>query len=106
MNCNDLDRLLRILADLDGSDIHIKAGAPPRVRIDGLLRTLENEGEFTDEDTLALARAIMPPRPSVIGFSTASFSVLPSCLPKSCGLVNSVWNRPEALFWISSISRF
>ncbi len=62
MNRDDLDRLLRILADLDGSDMHIKAGAPPRVRVDGLLRTLDGEAEFTDEDTLALARAIMPPK--------------------------------------------
>jgi twitching motility protein PilT len=62
MNRDDLDRLLRILADLDGSDMHIKAGAPPRVRVDGLLRTLDGEADFTEEDTLALARAIMPPK--------------------------------------------
>ena len=62
MNRDDLDRLLRILADLDGSDMHIKAGAPPRVRVDGLLRTLDDEPEFTDEDTLALAQEIMPPK--------------------------------------------
>src|SRR5271154_4008086 len=61
MNRDDLDRLLHTLADLDGSDMHIKAGAPPRVRIDGLLRTLENEAEFTEEETLALAREMMPP---------------------------------------------
>lgn len=62
MDSNDLNRLLRILADLDGSDMHIKAGAPPRVRIDGFLRTLEGEPDFTDEDTFALAREIMPPK--------------------------------------------
>ena len=62
MNRDNLDRLLRILADLDGSDMHIKAGAPPRVRVDGLLRTLDGEAVFTEEDTLALARAIMPPK--------------------------------------------
>src|SRR5580704_8820929 len=62
MNRDDLNRLLRILADLDGSDMHIKAGAPPRVRVDGLLRTLDDEPEFTAEDTLALASQIMPPK--------------------------------------------
>ena len=60
MNRDNLDRLLHILADLDGSDMHIKAGACPRVRVDGLLRTLDDEPQFTEEDTLALARAIMP----------------------------------------------
>ena len=29
---SDLDRFLVYLADLDGSDLHIKAGAPPRLR--------------------------------------------------------------------------
>ena len=60
MNRDDLDRLLGILADLDGSDLHIKAGAPPRVRVDGVLRTLDDETYFSSEETLALAEEIMP----------------------------------------------
>ncbi len=47
----DLDRLLVMLAELDGSDLHIKAGAPPRMRIAGALRTLEDEPAFTAEET-------------------------------------------------------
>ena len=62
MDREDLDRLLRRLADLDGSDLHIKAGAPPRIRVDGQLRTLEDEAQFTAEETFALANEIMPPR--------------------------------------------
>jgi twitching motility protein PilT len=62
MNFENLDRLLRILAELDGSDIHIKAGSPPRVRVDGLLRTLDGEPEFSAEETMALATAMMPSR--------------------------------------------
>jgi twitching motility protein PilT len=56
----DLDRLLVMLAELDGSDLHIKAGAPPRMRIAGALRTLEDEPSFTVEETASLAASIMP----------------------------------------------
>src|SRR5579875_248248 len=61
MDRGDLDRLLHVLAELDGSDLHIKAGAPPRMRIDGYLRTLEDEPRFSAEETRALAESIMPP---------------------------------------------
>src|ERR1700690_4007254 len=62
MNRDDLDRLLRILADLDGSDMHIKAGAPPPVRIDGLLRSLDDGPDFNAEEPPPLPSAIMPPK--------------------------------------------
>jgi twitching motility protein PilT len=58
---SDLDRILIMLAELDGSDLHIKAGAPPRVRLAGSLRTLDDEPSFTDEETLAIAQSIMTP---------------------------------------------
>jgi twitching motility protein PilT len=61
MDRGDLDRILDTLADLDGSDLHIKAGAPPRMRIAGALRTLDDEPSFTTEETLNLAEAILPP---------------------------------------------
>jgi twitching motility protein PilT len=57
----DLDRLLAKLAELDGSDLHIKAGAPPRMRLAGALRTLEGEAAFTDEETKRIAESIMQP---------------------------------------------
>ncbi len=57
----DLDRILVMLADLDGSDLHIKAGAPPRLRVAGALRTLDDEPSFTAEETLDLAESIMSP---------------------------------------------
>src|SRR6202166_1284825 len=60
MNCDDLNRLLHILADVDGSDLHVRAGASLRIRVDGLLRTLDDEPEFTAEETLALAKEMMP----------------------------------------------
>ena len=60
----DLDRILVMLAELDGSDLHIKAGAPPRLRVAGSLRTLDDEPSFTDEETRQLAESIMTPADS------------------------------------------
>jgi twitching motility protein PilT len=57
----DLDRLLVLLDELDGSDLHIKAGAPPRMRIAGALRILDDEPAFTSEETLAIAESMMAP---------------------------------------------
>ncbi|MGH9044211.1 MAG: type IV pilus twitching motility protein PilT, partial [Acidimicrobiales bacterium] len=62
MDAVDLERLLRVLDHWDGSDLHLKVGAPPRVRIDGELRTLVDELALTPEDTTAVAAAICPPR--------------------------------------------
>jgi twitching motility protein PilT len=61
MDRGDLDRLLQLLSELDGSDLHIKAGAAPRIRVNGYLRILEDEPAFTDEETAALAASIIPP---------------------------------------------
>jgi twitching motility protein PilT len=58
----DLDRLLTLMAQWEGSDLHIKAGAVPRMRIDGELRTLTDEPKFGAEETLLLVEAIMPPK--------------------------------------------
>jgi twitching motility protein PilT len=57
----ELDRLLQILCDLGGSDLHIKGGALHSVRVDGHLGVLGEEPPISAEDTLALAEAIMPP---------------------------------------------
>ena len=61
MDRGDLDRLLHLLSEMDGSDLHIKAGAPPRMRINGYLRTLDDEPRFTTTETAALADSIMAP---------------------------------------------
>jgi twitching motility protein PilT len=58
---SDLDRLLTLLAQWDGSDLHLKAGVPPRVRIDGDLRMLVDEARRTPAEIQAVARAIMTP---------------------------------------------
>lgn len=59
MDIADLDRLLKLLEEFDGSDLHIKAGTPPRMRIAGSLRTLTDEPLFTAPDTLRIAEAMM-----------------------------------------------
>ena len=56
----DLAAQLRRLAELDGSDLHLKVGSPPIVRIDGALRRLDGP-RLTPQDTQAIAHTIMPP---------------------------------------------
>ncbi len=60
MDTAGLDRLLKNLQQWDASDLHLKAGSAPHVRIDGDLRTLSNEPQLTPEDTAGIARAILP----------------------------------------------
>ncbi len=62
MDQGDLDRILALLAQWEGSDLHIKAGASPRIRIDGELRLMADEGHFTPEETKVLVETIMPPQ--------------------------------------------
>jgi twitching motility protein PilT len=61
VDLSDLDSLLIMLSDLDGSDLHIKAGSPPRMRLAGALRTMDDEPRFTQEETLAIAESMMAP---------------------------------------------
>jgi twitching motility protein PilT len=51
---------LRALSDLKGSDLHIKVGSPPRLRIDGRLRKLQGPA-LTAEQTQAIADEVMRP---------------------------------------------
>ena len=60
----DLDRLLALMARVDGSDLLIKAGAQPRMRIDGDLRLLQDEEAFSAEEMELLVETILPARMS------------------------------------------
>jgi twitching motility protein PilT len=60
----DLDRLLTFMARVDGSDLLVKAGAQPRMRIDGDLRLLQDEEAYTAEEMELLVEAMLPPRMS------------------------------------------
>ena len=60
MDRRDLDRLLGFLGQWEASDLHLKAGVSPRVRINGQLRQVSDEPRCTPADTQAIARAVMP----------------------------------------------
>jgi twitching motility protein PilT len=55
----DIKELLKTLADSGGSDLHLKVGAPPIVRIDGELRRLDST-PMTQDDTELIAKFVMP----------------------------------------------
>jgi twitching motility protein PilT len=55
----DIDALLRTLAQNKGSDLHLKVGASPVIRVDGVLRRLQGP-TLTPADTSMVARSIMP----------------------------------------------
>ena len=54
-----LDDLLRALDEADGSDLHVKVGSPPRMRVNGALRRVEGAPQVTPELTAEMAGAIM-----------------------------------------------
>lgn len=58
----DLHTLLKEAVEARASDIHIKAGNPPVFRVDGVLYRQDGYSVLTPEDTLNLARTILPPR--------------------------------------------
>ncbi len=58
MNLNDL---LKLTFERRASDLHIKVGVPPILRIDGKLTPLETEKRLTQEDSVAIAFSIMNP---------------------------------------------
>ena len=55
-----IDRLLSSLMDLDGSDLHLCIGLPPKVRIHGTLEELD-EPPVDDETMEEIMREICPP---------------------------------------------
>ncbi|HET6964210.1 MAG TPA: PilT/PilU family type 4a pilus ATPase [Acidimicrobiales bacterium] len=56
-----LDALLTTLDAVDGSDLHLKAGSPPRIRVHGRLQAVGGEGVVVPAVTAEVAAAIMAP---------------------------------------------
>ena len=54
-----IDRLLKLLVSKGGSDLHVSSGAPPCIRVDGEMASL-NAPELGDEAVRALIYEIMP----------------------------------------------
>jgi twitching motility protein PilT len=57
----DLDSLLRLVAEREGSDLHLKVGAKPRIRVDGVLYDIEGQDPLMPEETESIARVMMSP---------------------------------------------
>lgn len=58
----DLNEILTIAVKARASDIHIKTGLPPVVRIDGKLRPIPNINRMSSEMVLAMAHSMMNSR--------------------------------------------
>jgi twitching motility protein PilT len=54
-----LNELLRLLVEQGGSDLHMRAGEPPVIRVHGKLQRLEHLPRMTPEDTEKLMTSIM-----------------------------------------------
>jgi twitching motility protein PilT len=57
---NRLDDLTKRLLELNGSDLHLKVGTPPAVRVRGLLNYLEGHEALRPEDTEGFLKEIIP----------------------------------------------
>jgi len=55
----DINRLLKIALQRGASDLHIKVGNPPVLRIDGVLTPMVEEKRVTQEDAVSIAFGIM-----------------------------------------------
>lgn len=60
----DLARLLATTIDLGGSDLHLKVGRPPAVRVDGAIRPVEGEPPLTEADAEAVLEAVTERTPA------------------------------------------
>ncbi len=57
----NLSELLKLTFERRASDLHIKVGVPPILRIDGRLTPVETEKRLTQEDAMNIALSIMTP---------------------------------------------
>ena len=55
----DIDHALRTLVERGGSDLHLKVGAPPMTRIDGLLVPIEDHPPLTPPETQGAVHQIL-----------------------------------------------
>ncbi len=56
MHVNDL---LKIAVEANASDLHLKVGSYPMMRVSGALLPAAEEHRLTPEDTVAMAAAVM-----------------------------------------------
>jgi len=58
----EIDRLLRTMVDQEGSDLHLRVGEPPILRIHGELKRIEQRQALTSAQVEAMIASIMPAR--------------------------------------------
>lgn len=58
----EIGGLLRMMVDLGSSDLHLKAGSPPAVRLNGRLRVLTDQPPLSADDARELADSMMDAR--------------------------------------------
>jgi len=59
-----IDELLALMTEARASDLHIKSGRPPMVRVDGILRELEGQPVLTVDMVYDLVTEMMTPKQS------------------------------------------
>lgn len=59
---SDLNRYLKACVDAGGSDLHLKVGQPPYIRVDGDLAALKKAPRLSAEDLQTISNEIMPER--------------------------------------------
>ena len=71
-----LDDLLAALVEEGGSDLHVKVGSPPKVRVNGELRPIPGRPVLDPETTAAMAEMALPARvmPRFEEYHDADFS--------------------------------
>ena len=55
----DINELLKTAHSMGASDLHIKVGSHPIVRVNGELTVMSSENRLSQEDTLKIAFAVM-----------------------------------------------
>jgi twitching motility protein PilT len=55
----DIDKALRTLVELGGSDLHLKVPVPPLTRLDGELRSIDGAGPLSPADTETAVRTML-----------------------------------------------
>ena len=56
-----LDQYLHALIEAGGSDLHLRVGGPPKIRVNGILEELKGAPELSEADTEAIAGEIVRP---------------------------------------------
>lgn len=58
----EIDGLLKLMSERGASDLHLKAGSPPAIRLDGKLTVLEDLSPLSPDDTARFARGMLEER--------------------------------------------